>query len=81
MVKRPASRAKAKAIEWWATQIAIGGAALLVFKQSIPPPEAIMDYYDLGTYSRKITTNSEAAQTWFDRGLVMSPHWVVQSDC
>lgn len=28
------------------------------------------DYYDLGTYTRKITTNNEAAQIWFDRGLV-----------
>jgi tetratricopeptide (TPR) repeat protein len=28
-----------------------------------------MDYYDLGAYSRKITTNSDEAQTWFDRGL------------
>ena len=30
-----------------------------------------MNYaYDLGAYSRKITTASEAAQAWFDRGLV-----------
>jgi tetratricopeptide (TPR) repeat protein len=29
-----------------------------------------MDYYDLGTHSRKVTTDSEAAQLWFDRGLV-----------
>jgi tetratricopeptide (TPR) repeat protein len=28
------------------------------------------DYYDLGTYSRSVTTNSPEAQTWFDRGLV-----------
>lgn len=29
-----------------------------------------MDYdYDLGRYSRKVTTRSDAAQTWFDRGL------------
>jgi len=27
------------------------------------------DYYDLGTYSRKVTTNSPDAQIWFDRGL------------
>jgi hypothetical protein len=26
--------------------------------------------YDLGTYSRKITSNSHAAETWFNRGLV-----------
>jgi tetratricopeptide (TPR) repeat protein len=31
-----------------------------------------MDYYDLGTYSCKITTASSDAQTWFDRGL----NWV-----
>jgi tetratricopeptide (TPR) repeat protein len=29
-----------------------------------------VDYYDLGTYSREITTESEKAQVWFDRGLV-----------
>ncbi|KAJ5584246.1 uncharacterized protein N7459_004046 [Penicillium hispanicum] len=28
------------------------------------------DYYDLGTYTRRITTQSEAAQIWFDRGLI-----------
>jgi len=28
-----------------------------------------MDYYDLGAYSRPITTKSPEAQTWFDRGL------------
>ncbi|RMZ81778.1 hypothetical protein DV738_g1965, partial [Chaetothyriales sp. CBS 135597] len=33
------------------------------------PDEA---YYDLGTYSRPVTTASEAAQTWFNRGLVWS---------
>jgi tetratricopeptide (TPR) repeat protein len=27
------------------------------------------DYYDLGTYSRGISTRSAEAQTWFDRGL------------
>lgn len=29
-----------------------------------------MDYYDLGTYCRKITTSSPTAQMWFDRGLI-----------
>jgi len=29
-----------------------------------------MDYFDLGTHSRKITTGSADAQRWFDRGLV-----------
>ena len=28
------------------------------------------DYYDLGTYGRKVTTSSAEAQVWFDRGLV-----------
>ncbi|MEJ2015085.1 MAG: tetratricopeptide repeat protein [Limibacillus sp.] len=28
-----------------------------------------MDYYDLGRYSRGITTSSPEAQLWFDRGL------------
>lgn len=28
-----------------------------------------MDYYDLGTYHRPITTRSSEAQVWFDRGL------------
>ncbi len=27
------------------------------------------DYYDLGAYSRRITTRSPEAQVWFDRGL------------
>src|SRR5690242_17615420 len=31
--------------------------------------EALMDYYDLGSYSRKITTAVPEAQLWFDRGL------------
>lgn len=29
-----------------------------------------MEYYDLGTYSMKVTAASSDAQTWFDRGLV-----------
>lgn len=29
-----------------------------------------MEYYDLGNYTRKVTTNSEDAQKWFDRGMV-----------
>ena len=29
-----------------------------------------MEYYDLGTYSRKVSTSSDDAQRWFDRGLV-----------
>ena len=29
-----------------------------------------MAYYDLGTYSRKVTTTSDEAQLWFDRGLI-----------
>jgi len=28
------------------------------------------DYFDLGNYSYPITTSSENAQTWFDRGLI-----------
>lgn len=28
-----------------------------------------MDYYDLGSYSRAVSTASSEAQTWFDRGL------------
>ena len=30
------------------------------------------EYYDLGAYSRPVTTGSDAAQRWFDRGL----NWV-----
>ncbi|MFJ9347652.1 tetratricopeptide repeat protein [Streptomyces sp. NPDC101237] len=29
-----------------------------------------MDYYDLGSHSRRVTTSSAEAQTWFDRGLI-----------
>jgi tetratricopeptide (TPR) repeat protein len=28
------------------------------------------DYFDLGRYGRPVTTDSDRAQTWFDRGLV-----------
>jgi tetratricopeptide (TPR) repeat protein len=28
------------------------------------------DYYDLGSYTRPVTTGSSAAQLWFDRGLM-----------
>jgi tetratricopeptide (TPR) repeat protein len=28
------------------------------------------EYYDLGTYSRRVTTTSAEAQRWFDRGLI-----------
>lgn len=28
-----------------------------------------MDYYDLGDFTRKVSTESEEAQIWFDRGL------------
>lgn len=30
----------------------------------------IEDYYDLGDHGRRISTSSDDAQTWFDRGLV-----------
>jgi tetratricopeptide (TPR) repeat protein len=29
-----------------------------------------MEYYDLGTYSRPVTTSSPDTQVWFDRGLI-----------
>ncbi|MFQ6329068.1 tetratricopeptide repeat protein [Nocardia sp. CWNU-33] len=29
-----------------------------------------VDYYDLGKYTRPVTTTSPAAQRWFDRGLI-----------
>ncbi|KAL5365356.1 hypothetical protein BJX96DRAFT_181653 [Aspergillus floccosus] len=32
-----------------------------------PPTD---DYYNLGTYTRPISTTSQAAQIWFDRGLI-----------
>ena len=28
------------------------------------------DYYDLGPYTRPVTTSSKEAQLWFDRGLL-----------
>ena len=31
-----------------------------------------MTYYDLGNYSRPVSTSSDEAQLWFDRGLVWS---------
>ncbi|KAJ5097689.1 hypothetical protein N7456_008410 [Penicillium angulare] len=39
--------------------------------ESKPPARASSDpYFDLGTFGRKVSTNSEEAQTWFDRALV-----------
>ena len=35
----------------------------------IPPND---DYFDLGTYTRKISTTNDAAQIWFNRGLIWS---------
>ena len=29
-----------------------------------------MEYFDLGSYSMKVTTSSDQAQAWFDRGLI-----------
>jgi hypothetical protein len=39
--------------------------------------------FNTGTYSRKITTNSEEAQIWFDRGLIWAYgfHWIESIDC
>ena len=28
------------------------------------------DYFDLGSYTRRVTTDSDRAQTWFTRGLL-----------
>jgi len=36
-----------------------------------PPAGSGRDYYDLGGFHRRVTANSEFAQTWFDRGLAM----------
>ena len=32
---------------------------------AVPAP-----YFNLGSHHREVTTNSESAQTWFDRGLI-----------
>ncbi len=31
------------------------------------------DYYNLGAYTRPVSTDVEQAQTWFDRGLLWFP--------
>lgn len=44
--------------------------------ESIPDTPAAMllrnndDYFNLGTYKRRITTSCSQAQLWFDRGLI-----------
>ncbi len=38
----------------------------------IPLQEILMDYFDLGTLTRPVSTRSPEAQCWFDRGLVWS---------
>lgn len=35
----------------------------------IEPVATTEEYYDMGAYSRKVTTASQEAQIWFDRGL------------
>ena len=39
-------------------------------KQPRSPVASQDDYYDLGSYHRQVTTSSEDAQVWFDRGLI-----------
>ena len=42
----------------------------MICKPPINHEQSAMSYpFDLGTWSRKITTDSDAAQCWFDRGL------------
>jgi tetratricopeptide (TPR) repeat protein len=36
----------------------------------VPGERALPDYFDLGSYSREVTTSSADAQLWFNRGLV-----------
>ena len=36
----------------------------------VPEERALPDYFDLGSYSRDVTTSSADARTWFNRGLV-----------
>lgn len=50
---------------------ALGAGALAVRSQSAPSAAAD-DYYDIGGFHYAVTTNSDAAQTWFNRGLAMS---------
>ncbi len=52
---------------------ALGAGALVVRSQTSPPAVASAnDYYDIGGFHYAVTTDSDAAQTWFDRGLAMS---------
>jgi hypothetical protein len=39
------------------------------------------DYYDLGSHGRPVSTSSEEAQRWFDRGLVWSYGYNHEEDC
>ncbi|WP_256730411.1 hypothetical protein [Pseudomonas sp. ANT_H12B] len=43
---------------------------MLYFRSSDREGKPMHDYYDLGTYSRPVTTHSPQAQLWFDRGLL-----------
>jgi tetratricopeptide (TPR) repeat protein len=49
---------------------ASGLASRVHLRNSSTVEEGIMDYFDIGVYSRKITTGSPKAQLWFDRGLI-----------
>jgi tetratricopeptide (TPR) repeat protein len=51
-------------------QVASDRIAVVAFAILCRALEAEMNYYDLGTYSRPVTTSSQTAQQWFDRGLI-----------
>src|ERR1700761_5786045 len=38
--------------------------------RSAPQTDPQDEYYDLGSYSRPVTTSSKDAQLWFNRGLI-----------
>src|SRR5262249_37081001 len=61
-----------------------GGPPALPYPLPSPPPDRLRllalglrvpyplmaDYFDLGSYTRRVTTGSDRAQTWFTRGLL-----------
>lgn len=43
---------------------------MFLVPDSITPVSPMDSYYDVGTYSRPISTMNKASQGWFDRGLI-----------
>jgi tetratricopeptide (TPR) repeat protein len=69
---RPFLTSSRKAIEHFSLGCRVLALSMLVVGLSAAKrPAHADDYYDIGDFQCKVTTESQQAQTWFDRGLAM----------